>query len=481
MFSKAPIFAALFLGLLVSISFDANTVHAEPFSQDSYLADFDAKLEEMKKRSQERARNRMRLPDFSYLKPVKSNELDRYFGYQSDGFLSGAEWKIDTQSARVPVSSPLAGTVVSVSQSDIMGTAIKIHHVQGIETYLAHMESVNFSKGDIVSPGSILGYINTNAFQTVYHEVRIENVPVDPAEAIGIDLLNLKDALFEDAQKALKKQARIEKIKIETADVGMSFAAPGDPDTGGPTTYADQLGEDGESFACPEAPPGCNEKTMKAICKERNGLMGNRRAMAEEELGQPQSILDSICIDQLMGQVLNFGNIYQGTNPGAAQTQMRRALRQIETINRSYREGNFLAAAGMMVAVRNAAQAALDNMVNAINNFIVGAISGVANALTGGLFGAIFDLGTSYNCQGIAALWYTAENCFGLDVGGFLDGITLDRVELPNFGCVIESLASSYNPGFYSSLGDGEYSPYGTPRCGRWNLYGGPDECDQGR
>lgn len=452
-----------------------NSTNNDPETQaliDNFNKSVDAIQEQAKQRfgaQNTLTRNRTLMPDFTYLKPVQSDEIDRYFGYQSAGFLSGTEWKLTTSDqTKIPVISPVAGKAERIAETDAIGKTLKIFHIQGIETFFAHLDSLSVAEGDIIKPGQIIGFIDKDKFDTLYHELRINDVAVDPAEAVGLDFFDLESALLEDAKKAILKEARIENVII-TGDSGqISFAqtAPGGSGSapGGIPTNG-ELGLSSSPEQQYEISPTCNEVVHRHVVGLRQGLGDIRAQNAQNAYGQPQSIVDALCVDQLLANVVNFGNLFVGTNQAASQRQLDRAIRQIIKITDNHNNANFLGkTSALLVGLRDAAQAVLDSAVAAINTFITTTIS----TIVGFIFGPLADLGSQYNCQGIAAIWYTAENCFGLDVGGFIDAITLDRIELPQFGCVVETLASTYNPELYQELADVEAN-YNGVRTGAFN------------
>lgn len=76
-----------------------------------------------------------------------------------------------------------SGTVVSVKNDEIFGNCVLIDHGE-IESFYAHMSTVNVSEGQSVSVGEQIGVIGSTGKSTGTHlhfEIRKDGVRVDPA------------------------------------------------------------------------------------------------------------------------------------------------------------------------------------------------------------------------------------------------------------------------------------------------------------
>ncbi len=83
-----------------------------------------------------------------------------------------------------PVEAADNGVVKTAVTRYDYGKLIILDHNNGVETYYAHLSSIDVSVGDIVEKGDIIGKVGNTGISTGPHlhfEVRVDGVPQDPA------------------------------------------------------------------------------------------------------------------------------------------------------------------------------------------------------------------------------------------------------------------------------------------------------------
>ena len=76
-----------------------------------------------------------------------------------------------------------AGRVVAAGSAGGYGNLVRLAHADGVETYYAHQSRVSVTVGDIVEPGTPIGFVGSTGNSTGNHlhfEVRISGTPTDP-------------------------------------------------------------------------------------------------------------------------------------------------------------------------------------------------------------------------------------------------------------------------------------------------------------
>jgi len=84
-----------------------------------------------------------------------------------------------------PVLATSAGTVAKVAMENNWGNLIIITHVDGFETWYAHLKGFEIQQGQTVSEGQVIGYVGSTGLSTgphLHYELRQYGERVDPME-----------------------------------------------------------------------------------------------------------------------------------------------------------------------------------------------------------------------------------------------------------------------------------------------------------
>ena len=81
------------------------------------------------------------------------------------------------------VTAAAEGTVASAGWNGSYGNCIIINHVNGVQTWYAHLSKINVSVGQQVNTSTVIGNVGSTGNSTGPHlhlEVRINGTPVNP-------------------------------------------------------------------------------------------------------------------------------------------------------------------------------------------------------------------------------------------------------------------------------------------------------------
>jgi murein DD-endopeptidase MepM/ murein hydrolase activator NlpD len=87
-----------------------------------------------------------------------------------------------------PVSAAGAGVVVKAGHSGGYGRMVVIDHGDGMETRYAHLSRIVVRRGQVVTPGQLLGKSGNTGRSTGPHlhfEVRVHGDAVDPSDIVA--------------------------------------------------------------------------------------------------------------------------------------------------------------------------------------------------------------------------------------------------------------------------------------------------------
>ncbi len=90
------------------------------------------------------------------------------------------------------VLATASGRVTFSGRHGAYGNIIVVDHDNGYETAYAHLKQCLAKKGDAVQCGQVIGQVGITGNATAYHlhyEVRLNNVPIDPAPWLPQDIV----------------------------------------------------------------------------------------------------------------------------------------------------------------------------------------------------------------------------------------------------------------------------------------------------
>jgi murein DD-endopeptidase MepM/ murein hydrolase activator NlpD len=102
---------------------------------------------------------------------------------------SGSLWSSGSHTGQdfaAPLGTPvqaMRGGTVTVENPDWAGNLVRVDHGGGVETWYAHLDSVDVTSGDEVTPGTQLGTVGSEGNSTGPHlhlELRLDGEPIDP-------------------------------------------------------------------------------------------------------------------------------------------------------------------------------------------------------------------------------------------------------------------------------------------------------------
>ena len=123
------------------------------------------------------------LPPFQRPVPgeiVKKNGLQFYAVLNLKRHYLGLAFSIEKGEALVAAAG---GEVVSTSNEGQFGNSILIGHLDGWETFYAHLSRLAVGPGDCIKRGDVIGYAGSSGFtegDTLYFETRHNGTPLDP-------------------------------------------------------------------------------------------------------------------------------------------------------------------------------------------------------------------------------------------------------------------------------------------------------------
>lgn len=134
------------------------------------------------------------IEDHAFFWPCKVTSLvNSTYGYRYlDGKLN-LHKGIDINCRYYPVYAARAGVVAEAKYSSSYGYYIVIAHPNGIETWYAHLNSMEVKVGDVVAPQQRIGVSGNSGWSTGPHlhfEIRINGTPVNPLYHPSLGIYN---------------------------------------------------------------------------------------------------------------------------------------------------------------------------------------------------------------------------------------------------------------------------------------------------
>jgi murein DD-endopeptidase MepM/ murein hydrolase activator NlpD len=127
------------------------------------------------------------LADGPWRPPVPAGyALTSSFGWRTSPTAGGADFHTGQDFARAegsPVTAVSHGTVVYNGWSGGYGNLIRVRHPNGVESWYAHLSSVDVNVGENVAAGDRLGAVGSTGNSTGPHlhlEIRVDDQPIDP-------------------------------------------------------------------------------------------------------------------------------------------------------------------------------------------------------------------------------------------------------------------------------------------------------------
>lgn len=114
-----------------------------------------------------------------FMWPLIGNITSKY-GWRSSGFHHGLDIAGDRGTA---IKAAAAGTVLCTEYKSVYGRTVIIKHLDGYETWYAHMDNFQVSKGSKVAKGQVIGTVGLTGNTTgphVHFEIRKDSQTLDP-------------------------------------------------------------------------------------------------------------------------------------------------------------------------------------------------------------------------------------------------------------------------------------------------------------
>jgi murein DD-endopeptidase MepM/ murein hydrolase activator NlpD len=138
------------------------------------------------------------LADGPWRPPLQAGyALTSSFGWRTSPTRGGADFHTGQDFARPhgsPVTAVSHGVVVYTGPSGGYGNLIRVHHANGVESWYAHLSTIDVQAGDDVRAGDRLGAVGSTGNSTGPHlhlEIRVDDQPVDPMPWLARKGINL--------------------------------------------------------------------------------------------------------------------------------------------------------------------------------------------------------------------------------------------------------------------------------------------------
>lgn len=110
-----------------------------------------------------------------------------------------------------PVTAAAPGEVVKVGRSASYGRYVLMQHPDGLSTFYAHLSRVEkeLKIGVNVDQGSVIGFVGRTGRargSNLHFELRVDELPIDPAKILSIAAINGRSAGFERQEDCRPKE-----------------------------------------------------------------------------------------------------------------------------------------------------------------------------------------------------------------------------------------------------------------------------------
>lgn len=117
--------------------------------------------------------------------PTRGGDITSGFGERWNSFHSGMDIG---KPIGDPVEAAIDGCVKEAGYNEFgYGNLVILEHQNGIQTYYAHLDSINVVEGQTINKGQIIGTVGNTGISTGPHlhfELRVDGEPINPVEYI---------------------------------------------------------------------------------------------------------------------------------------------------------------------------------------------------------------------------------------------------------------------------------------------------------
>ena len=128
---------------------------------------------------------------FPVTDPVETSPFGTLRSYNGGPFRSFHGGLDLRANSTVPIYAPARGEVVLAAPLSVRGNTVVLRHGLGVCSLYTHLSTIDVAEGETIEKGTLMGYGGDTGLVTGPHlhwEIRIANVPVDPAQWANQDL-----------------------------------------------------------------------------------------------------------------------------------------------------------------------------------------------------------------------------------------------------------------------------------------------------
>lgn len=128
---------------------------------------------------------------FPVTDPIETSPFGTLRSYNGGPFRSFHGGLDLRANSTIPIYAPARGEVVLAAPLSVRGNTVVLRHGLGVCSLYTHLSTIDVSEGATIEKGTLMGYGGDTGLVTGPHlhwEIRIANVPVDPAQWANQDL-----------------------------------------------------------------------------------------------------------------------------------------------------------------------------------------------------------------------------------------------------------------------------------------------------
>jgi murein DD-endopeptidase MepM/ murein hydrolase activator NlpD len=128
---------------------------------------------------------------FPVTNPIETSPFGTLRSYNGGPFRSFHGGLDLRANSTIPIYAPARGEVVLAAPLSVRGNTVVLRHGLGVCSLYTHLSTIDVSEGATIEKGTLMGYGGDTGLVTGPHlhwEIRIANVPVDPAQWANQDL-----------------------------------------------------------------------------------------------------------------------------------------------------------------------------------------------------------------------------------------------------------------------------------------------------
>lgn len=128
---------------------------------------------------------------FPVTDPIETSPFGTLRSYNGGPFRSFHGGLDLRANSTIPIYAPARGEVVLAAPLSVRGNTVVLRHGLGVCSLYTHLSTIDVSEGTTIEKGTLMGYGGDTGLVTGPHlhwEIRIANVPVDPAQWANQDL-----------------------------------------------------------------------------------------------------------------------------------------------------------------------------------------------------------------------------------------------------------------------------------------------------